>query len=292
MDNDNKMPSLDKTLLELALREDLGAPAVDVTTMTLFKQQDFTGRAKIYSKHARPITVCGLEVIETVYKHLNPDTQVEAYLADGEVLAPGEALCSITAPASTLLMGERLALNFLRHLSAIATLTANYVAKVAGSHTKILDTRKTTPGLRHLEKYAVQCGGGVNHRQGLYDAYMVKDTHVDLLGGMAAALDRLPTRDQNSLPVIVEVRNTTELDTVLTLGADKITRVLLDNMNCQTLTTCVQACKNTVTTEASGNISLATIADIAATGVDFASIGRLTYDAGHVDLSMQIDNLS
>lgn len=287
--NDNKMPILDKTLLDLALREDLGYPPADITTQTLFAASDPLGQAIIRSKHATPVTVCGLAIINSIYQQLTSSAVIETSCTDGDTIAPHEALCTITAPASILLMGERLTLNFLRHLSAIATLTASYVAKIIDTQTKILDTRKTTPGLRQLEKYAVHCGGGTNHRQGLYDAYMIKDTHVDLIGSMQAALERMPQKQNHSRPVIVEVRNLTELDMVLTHGLDKVTRVLLDNMEPATLATCVQACERRVETEASGNISLATIADVASTGVGYASIGRLTYDAGHVDLSMQID---
>ena len=174
-----------------------------------------------------------------------------------------------------------------RYLSAISTLTNQFVQKIKHTHTKILDTRKTTPGLRHFEKYAVYCGGGVNHRMGLYDAYMIKDTHIDLIGGIKNALEKIPARNKNPLPVIVETRRIEELKEVIQFGKEKATRVLLDNMDNQTLKECVSMCKNIFETETSGNINLNTIKSIAETGVDYASVGMLTYAADQVDLSMQ-----
>jgi nicotinate-nucleotide pyrophosphorylase (carboxylating) len=279
---------LDHSIIDLALNEDLGANRCDVTTDTLFATQNSIQKAHIVSKHPEKITICGIELIQKLFLKINSNCRIFSDYQDGHELQPGAVLLTIETDAATLLKGERVALNFLRHLSAIASLTTRYVDTVKLTSLKILDTRKTTPGLRGLEKYAVHCGGGVNHRMGLYDAFMIKDTHVDLLGGMEYALQNLPQLNSHGLPVIVEVRSPKELDIVLQLGQGKVNRVLFDNMQTQELRSGVLACCNTFETEASGNINLNTISEVAATGVEFASIGRLTYDAGHVDLSMQI----
>jgi len=277
---------IDQQLVDLALAEDLGQPFVDVTTQRLFPAAPLK-TARIISKHDQPIVICGLTLIDYLFSRLNPHCVLETAYQDGAVLPAGATLATLTGPADALLMGERSALNFLRHLSAIATLTAQFVDAVKPASTKILDTRKTTPGFRHLEKVAVQCGGGVNHRLGLYDAIMLKDTHIDLLGGMQATLPQLLVDKPTDLPVIVEARSPQELEVVLPYQ-QQIDRVLLDNMSVPMLQHCVAMCHGKIATEASGNITLSNIAAIAATGVDFASVGMLTYAAGQVDLSMQI----
>jgi len=278
--------TLDQTLLTLALNEDLGIPWHDATTELLFPHQHDISHAKIVSKHPETIVICGIDWTRTLFTKLSPNCQIHSDFQDGQLLSPGDTLLNIQGDANTLLKGERTALNFLRHLCAVATLTAKYVKCVAHTKLKILDTRKTTPGFRHLEKYAVHCGGGVNHRMGLYDAIMIKDTHIDLLGGIEKALERLPELTTDSLPVIVEIRSIKELDIALSYGAKKINRVLLDNMTPALLKQCVEACHGIFETEASGNLRLNTILKVAETGVNYASIGELTYNAGHVDLSM------
>ncbi len=283
-----KPDHLDLTVLNLALDEDLGVPRRDNTSEWLFPVADNRRyQAKILSKHKECITICGIEWLRLLFAQLSPHCNIRTSYVDGQRLHPDEELLIIEGDAITLLKGERTALNFLRHLCAIATLTAKYVDRIKGSALKILDTRKTSPGLRRLEKYAVYCGGGVNHRMGLFDAIMVKDTHVDLLGGMEQTIKKLPELTLQSLPVIVEVRTIKELDTVLSLGQTKVNRVLLDNMTLANMRTCVAACQRIFDTEASGNISLDSILDIAETGVNYASVGELTYGAGQVDLSMQ-----
>lgn len=278
--------TLEDLLLQLALIEDLGFPYHDITTAVLFPDDKRSGQARIISKHHEPVVVCGIDVMRRLLAKLATDCQIDCSYQDGDWLAPGASLLTIAAPAPALLQAERVALNFLRHLCAIATLTAKYVQRVASTPLKILDTRKTTPGFRSLEKYAVQCGGGVNHRMGLYDALMVKDTHVDMLGGMSAALAALPEPASHGLPVIVEVRTLLELSQVLEQAAHKVTRVLLDNMPPALLRDCVALVDGRLETEASGNVRLESILAIAETGVDYASVGELTYNAGHVDLSM------
>jgi nicotinate-nucleotide pyrophosphorylase (carboxylating) len=302
-----QLNQIDQTLIELALTEDLGAPFCDLTTQALFPDNNKISRARIISKHSEPIVLCGLPVIKAVLNKFTDQSQIQESYQDGQIVNPKETILTIEAPANYLLMAERTILNFLQRLCAVATLTKKFVDAVKHTSLKILDTRKTTPGYRHLEKYAVQCGGGVNHRMGLYDAMMIKDTHVDALGGMEQALMMLAknTGDRRSplpntntivgatggrpLPynIIVEVRNIEELKIVLQYGRNKITRVLLDNMSPELMRECVALCKNIFPTEASGNISLDNIKTIAETGVDFASIGKLTHSAGSVDLSMK-----
>jgi nicotinate-nucleotide pyrophosphorylase (carboxylating) len=283
-----QLNAIDTQLIELALREDLGVSFCDITTITLFPEMEKKhAKAKIISKHAENIIFCGLPIIKAILNKLNSDYHLESHYQDGESVAPGETILTIEGSANALLMAERTILNFIQRLSAVATLTQKFVAAIEGTSLKILDTRKTTPGFRHLEKYAVQCGGGVNHRMGLYDALMVKDTHVDALGGMSLALKRLPENIKERYPVIIEVRTQEELTIVLQEARHKVSRVLLDNMPPEEMRDCVKLCQNIMPTEASGNMNLHIIRAVAETGVDFASVGKLTHSAGSVDLSMK-----
>ena len=277
-------------LIQLALKEDLGVPYRDITTQLLFEQNKEIKKARNISKNHDPIVLCGLPFVSALLKTLHDQGKYYSDYDEGSVLRSGECLLTLEAPANTLLMIERTLLNFLQHLCAVATHTARFVQLVSHTSTKILDTRKTIPGFRHLDKYAVQCGGGVNHRMGLYDAIMMKDTHVDCLGGMAFAIDKLPDNILQQYPVIVEVRNKEELNIVLEKGSHKITRVLLDNMSLEELTNAVNDCRGKIQTEASGNVSLQNVSAIAETGVDFISIGQLTHSPLHVDLSMRSTN--
>lgn len=278
--------TLEAQLLQLALEEDLGSPPQDITTQLLFADSTRLAQATIRSKHAEPITLCGIPYVHQLFTLLGDPYAIHTTYQDRDRVLPGETVLTIDAPAPTLLRAERTVLNVLRHLSAIATLTRTYVDRIQHTALKILDTRKTTPGLRAMEKYAVHCGGGMNHRFGLYDAILVKDTHVDMLGGMQKTLQILLRADTKNLPVIVEVRSPEELEVVLQMAAHIVTRVLLDNMSLEVMTHCVASCQGLVETEASGNIRLETILGIAQTGVQYASVGELTYNGGHVDLSM------
>lgn len=284
-----ELNAIDLQLIDLAFIEDLSASYTDLTTAILFPDQKENARAMIISKHTHPIVLCGLPIIKAILKKLGHCT-VQSDYHDGQIIQPGATLLTLTGSAQIILMAERIMLNFLQRLCAIATLTASYVEKIKHTHTQILDTRKTAPGFRHLEKYAVQCGGGVNHRMGLYDAMMIKDTHVDMLGGMKAALAQLPDAILQTCPVIVEVRTLEELTCVLEQGMHKVTRVLLDNMSPTLMKECVTLCKGCIPTEASGNIALDTITLAAECGVDFISVGKLTHSAGCVDLSMKCES--
>lgn len=277
----------DQRLIDLAIEEDLGLEFTDATTDLLFHQDLENYAVQIINKHPTPIVLAGLPLVEEILSRFLQAYEITPHFKDGDQVPRGASLLSLRGSALMLLKAERVILNFLRHLSAIATLTAQFVEAARGTQMKILDTRKTTPGFRHLEKYAVHCGGGVNHRQGLYDAIMVKDTHIDLMGSLSRVLAELPPLDAKSLPVIVEVRDLGELDTVLKEGRGRVHRVLLDNMSNEDLRTAVARCQGQLETEASGNLHLARIAEVAKTGVDFASVGMITHSAGNVDLSMR-----
>lgn len=278
----------DEALLDLALKEDMGEPYYDATTAQVLSDRvrAQSHRVTIISKHATPVVVSGECVMHALMQRLTPDFSITMQVPDGDTVAQGGVICTLLANAGSVLMAERTLLNFLRHLCAVATLTRQFVEAVAGTALKILDTRKTMPGLRHLEKYAVHCGGGVNHRMGLYDAIMIKNNHVDLMGGMVSTLAALPA--DGKLPVIVEVRSLAELQCVLEHALSKVDRVLLDNMNVSQLKECVKLCAGRIETEASGNLNLETIRAVADTGVDYASVGALTHSAGNVDLSLRV----
>lgn len=276
---------IDQQLIELAFAEDLGVPYFDATTQALFPEKTGISSAMIISKHPKTCTVSGLPVVEALLKQFE-NCELETNFQDGDRLDPGSVLMTLRGPAHFLLMSERTILNFLQRLCAIASLTAEFVDKIKHTTCQVLDTRKTLPGFRHLDKYAVHCGGGINHRMGLYDAIMVKDTHIDLLGGMQAALHALPS---SSLPIIIEVRSLEELSIVLEQAKQKVTRVLLDNMTIPLMKECVKLSKGILPTEASGSINLDNVAAIAETGVDFVSVGKLTHSAGNIDLSMKCD---
>lgn len=283
-----ELNAIDLQLIDLAFIEDLGVPYCDRTTALLFPTVRKDARAIIISKQLHPIVICGLPLVHAVLQKLG-DCTMQSHYNDGQTVQPGATLLTLTGSAQTLLMAERIMLNFLQRLCAIATVTAQYVEKIRHTTTQILDTRKTLPAFRHLEKYAVQCGGGVNHRMGLYDAIMIKDTHIDLLGGMAVALSKLPDDISQKYPVIVEVRTLAELMIVLEQGLHKVTRVLLDNMSPALMSECVTLCNGRVATEASGNMHLDTITKVAECGVDFISVGKLTHSAGNIDLSMKCE---
>lgn len=278
---------IDSQLIDLAFIEDLGLPYQDITTHLLFSTTQTHAKASVISKHPTDMLLCGLPVVDAILKKLTTYYVLETNYGDGDIVSPGSTLLTLSAPPQLLLMVERLILNFLQRLCAIATLTASFVNLIKKTPTQLLDTRKTIPGFRHLEKYAVCCGGGVNHRMGLYDAVMIKDTHIDLLGGIDKAIAKLPNNITQQHPVIVEVRNLYECEWVINHGLHKVTRLLLDNMPIKLLADCVKRCDKLIPTEASGNINSDTILSVAECGVDFISIGRLTHSAKHVDLSMQ-----
>jgi len=285
-----ELNDMDSRVIDLALQEDLGQPYHDLTTETLFAESHSISKVNIISKQVQPIVMCGLPMVRAILAKIGGHCQLDSDYQDGEKVLPGATLLTLSGQAGRILMVERILLNFLQRLCAIATTTALFVQRVQHTHTTILDTRKTIPGWRHLEKYAVTCGGGSNHRMGLYDAVMIKDTHIDCLGGMSNALAALPNTLVKRCPIIVEVRTQEELAVVLNQGLAKISRVLLDNMSLPFLSDCVAACKGLIATEASGNVDLDNVQAIAECGVDFISIGKLTHSAGNIDLSMKYES--
>jgi nicotinate-nucleotide pyrophosphorylase (carboxylating) len=262
-----------------ALAEDVGAG--DVTTEATVEP---AARARATIIQKAPGVIFGLEPAEQVFRHLDPDAAVERLTAEG-VWREGGPVLRVEGSARALLTGERTALNFLGRLSGIATLAARYVQAVAGTGATILDTRKTTPGLRALEKAAVAAGGATNHRAGLYDAILIKENHAALAGGVGQAVRRARRRAPE-LPLEVECRTLAEVDEALAAGARWI---LLDNMDPARLREAVQHVAGRARLEASGRVSLETVGEIARTGVHFISVGALTHSAPTLDLSLTLE---
>ena len=261
-----------------ALAEDVGAG--DVTTEATV-DSDAVGSAELVLKEAG--IVCGLAAAEAVFRALDPDVRFEALVEDGTPVERMTVVAVVSGPLRALLTGERVALNFLGRLSGIGTLTRSYVDTVAGTGVAILDTRKTTPGLRVLEKHAVACGGGKNHRFGLDDAVLVKDNHLAAVGSIRAAVERL--RAATDLPIEVECDT---LDQVSEALAAEVDAILLDNMTPADLVAAVALTRGQARLEASGGITLETIRSIAETGVDEISIGALTHSARSLDVSLEL----
>lgn len=278
----NDLQTAIQTLIALALQEDLGAAGDVTSAASLPADKIITGR--VIAKEAG--VLAGLNVFEQVYHQLDPAVQFTAHVQDGDPVQVGTLVCEVTGAGHSVLPGERVALNFLQHLSGIASLTAKFVAAVKGTQAIILDTRKTTPGWRLLEKYAVRMGGGHNHRMGLYDMVLIKDNHIDAAGGITNAVNLMRAHDAaKTLSVEVEVRTLDELCEALTLG---VQRILLDNMTLAQMRQAVTITAGHVPLEASGNMSLERVAAVAATGVNYISVGALTHSAPALDLSMKL----
>ena len=260
-----------------ALTEDVGPG--DITTNSIVSS-DATGTARIMAKQNG--VVSGLAVVETIFLMLSHDTAVKFNCSDAERVTAGQKLLEIDGRARVILTGERTALNFLARMSGIATLTRQFVDQVAGTKAQILDTRKTAPGLRALDKLAVRHGGGTNHRFGLYDMILIKNNHIDGAGSLAAAV-ALARQSNHNLQIEVEARTMTEVCEALTAG---VRRILLDNMSLDELREAVKLCGRRATLEASGNVNLVNVLAIAETGVDFISVGALTHSARVFDASL------
>jgi len=269
----------------IALAEDLNSPHGSDITAELIPEQTQANATLITREDA---VICGVNWVEKIYQLLGNDVQVKWKVADGSIVEAGDTICEINGNARQLLTGERAAMNFLQSLSATATLTNQYVELIKNTQCKLLDTRKTVPGMRYGQKYAVKCGGGVNHRIGLSDAYLIKENHIMACGGILAALSQAKTRHPNTL-VEIEVESLQELKLAIEGKADVI---MLDNFDIEQLKrarSLVDSTAQTIKLEASGNVNKQTIADIAATGVDFISVGALTKDIKAVDLSLRIN---
>jgi nicotinate-nucleotide pyrophosphorylase (carboxylating) len=266
-----------------ALEEDLGR-AGDITSIATIPEPT-KAHAVMVARQAG--VIAGLPLAIAVFRKLCPDIQLQAYVRDGAAVAAGVHLMTISGPARAVLSGERTALNFVGRLSGIATLTSSYVRKTTGTNLRICCTRKTTPGLRALEKYAVRCGGGFNHRFGLDDAILIKDNHIAVAGGIKPVLERAHAHAGHLVKVEIEVDTLAQLREVLDTGlADA---VLLDNMDIATLSEAVKMAQGRVVLEASGGVTLNSIPEIAATGVDYVSSGALTHSAANFDVALDID---
>ena len=272
-----------KALIEAALLEDIGEG--DRTSEWTVPAES-RSEAVIVAK--QPLTVAGLAVAAEVFRAVDAGLSVEFKTDDSDEIHVGEVVMAIAGPTRPLLTAERTALNFLGRLSGIATLTRAFVSRVEGTGARIVDTRKTTPGWRALEKMAVRAGGGSNHRMGLDDMVLVKDNHIEAAGGLTAAIERV-RMSNDGLPVEVEVHTGEELKEALDAG---VTRILLDNMTHDGLREAVSLVRervgDSVTLEASGNVNLDTVLEVAKTGVDLISVGALTHSAAAADFSLQV----
>ncbi len=269
--------------VQRALDEDLGR-AGDITSMATIPETTHA-HAVLIARQAG--VIAGLPLAVAVFRKLSPDLSIDAHFRDGGVVAAGVQVLTISGPARAVLAGERTALNFVGRLSGIATLTADYVRHTAGTKMRICCTRKTTPGLRALEKYAVRCGGGFNHRFGLDDAILIKDNHIAVAGGVKPVLQRARSHIGHLVKIEIEVDTLGQLREVLDTGLADV--VLLDNMEIAELTEAVKLASGRVVLEASGGVTQSSIAKIASTGVDYASAGALTHSAPNFDVALDID---
>lgn len=276
-------------IIKEAIREDVGAG--DITTNMLIPEKQ-QAKAVIIAKESG--IIAGLEIAREVFRQIDPTLKLKTTVKDGAEVKKGKIIAELSGPARGILAGERVALNFLQHLSGIATLTRKFAARVKGQEPriKILDTRKTIPGLRALEKYAVKVGGGKNHRMGLYDAVLIKDNHIALVGGVKPAVikakeqAKAQVRRKEKVGIEVEAKNIYEVKAAIVAGAE---RILLDNMKPKILREAVALCRKAgIKTEASGGVNLTNVAAIAATGVDYISVGALTHSAPALDISLNI----
>jgi nicotinate-nucleotide pyrophosphorylase (carboxylating) len=272
-------PGLYRELVRRALAEDLGWG--DVTTEAVV-DRDLKARAVLLAKSR--CVVAGLDVACEAFRQLDPGVAVTAHHKDGENVEPGTEIAALRGRASALLTGERTALNFMQRLSGIATLTRRFV-EAAGGRIAVLDTRKTTPLLRALEKYAVRAGGGVNHRAGLDDGILIKDNHIRLAGGVGPAVAAM-RKAGREMPIEVEAQSLQQVDEALASGADI---VLLDNLSTSDIVEAVRRCRGRVKTEISGGVTLERLPELARSGADYVSIGALTHSAPAADLSLEME---
>jgi nicotinate-nucleotide pyrophosphorylase (carboxylating) len=267
------------TLVEIALAEDLG-DAGDITSNATVKEHAI---AHVRFVARQPGTIAGLALAKTAFRLMDPEIQVSLHIKDGDRVKPGDVIADVKGSARAILTAERVALNYLGHLSGIATATARIVDAVSDYKARICCTRKTTPGLRTLEKYAVRAGGGVNHRFGLYDGILIKDNHIAIAGGIEPAIKGALSHTSHMARVEVEVDTLDQLDEVLTYP---IHAVLLDNMTPEQLSEAVKRIDGRIVAEASGMVTVDTAPAIAATGVDLISVGGITHSAACLDIGL------
>ncbi len=274
-------PALLEEVTRAALAEDLGR-AGDLTSQAVVPAG---ARARAVIAAREPGVVAGLALAREAFRQVDPTISFEAALKDGGGVAPGGALAFVEGPALGVLAAERVALNFLGRLCGVASLTARYAGRIAHTNAKVCDTRKTTPLLRALEKYAVRCGGGANHRFGLDDAMLIKDNHIAVAGGVGPALRAAKAYAGHMTKIEIEIESLEQLEEALEIGVDAI---LLDNMTIATMREAVGLIAKRAVVEASGGVTLETIAPIAETGVDLISVGALTHSARALDLGLDV----
>jgi nicotinate-nucleotide pyrophosphorylase (carboxylating) len=270
-------------LLDLGIEEDINTG--DITTASIIPES-MNAAATMTAKQDGVIS--GLEIVKMVYDRFQSDVVFTPYFKDGDAVKKGDVILKVEATYPTLLRGERLSLNIFQRMCGIATETAKYVKELADTHTELLDTRKTAPGLRVLDKLAVKHGGGTNHRMGLYDMAMIKDNHIKMAGGIAKAVEQVRARIAEGIKIEVETTNLDEVHQAIEAGADII---MLDNMDNNTMTEAVsiiKAANKGIKTEASGNMNIPRLKEVAATGVDYISVGALTHTVKGMDISMNI----
>ena len=274
-------------LIDLGIEEDINTG--DITTESIIPEST-NATATMTAKQDGVIS--GLEIVKMVYERFQEDVIFTPYFNDGDSVKKGDVILKVEATYPTLLRGERLSLNIFQRMCGIATETAKYVKELTGTGTQLLDTRKTAPGLRVLDKLAVKHGGGTNHRMGLYDMAMIKDNHIKMAGGISKAVEQVRSRIPANIKIEVETTNLDEVRQAIAAGADII---MLDNMGNEQMSEAVniiKAADKSIKTEASGNMSIPRLIEVAATGVDFISVGALTHTVKGMDISMniQIDN--
>lgn len=270
-------------LLDLGIEEDINTG--DITTESIIPA---TMNAVATMTAKQEGVISGLEIVKMVYERFQQDIVFTPYFKDGDSVSKGDVILKIEASYPTLLRGERLSLNLFQRMCGIATETAKYVRELADTHTELLDTRKTAPGLRVLDKMAVKHGGGTNHRMGLYDMAMIKDNHIKMAGGITKAVEQVRSNIAPEIKIEVETTNLDEVREAIAAGADII---MLDNMDNATMTEAVAIIKGAnppIKTEASGNMNIPRLKEVAATGVDYISVGALTHTVKAMDISMNI----
>jgi nicotinate-nucleotide pyrophosphorylase (carboxylating) len=275
--------SISEQLISMALAEDIGTG--DITTHSVVPTGTKVSGSFIAKEDG---VICGLEIVRRVFELMDKTVVINTFCKDGDKILKGSKIADISGPAHAILTGERVALNFLQHLSAIASKTAAIMDSLDGTGLKIVDTRKTTPGMRVLEKYAVKTGGGFNHRMNLSDGILIKDNHIKAAGGIAPAIEAARNHAPQTLKIEVEVESLDQVQEALDAKADII---MLDNMSLETMADAVKLINGRALTEASGNMDQKNLTDVARTGVDLVSIGALTHTVKAMDISLRLESL-
>ncbi len=270
-----------ENIIDLALKED----GQDITSSSIFQEGENLTAVFIAKEEG---LIAGVDVVREVFSRVNKDISCSFTVSDGSPVHKGDRLGSVEGPAVDVLKAERVALNFLQRMSGIATSAARYVSRVQGTKARILDTRKTAPGQRVLDKWAVRIGGGSNHRLGLFDMALVKDNHIDRAGSITEAVERI-RRSSPGIPIEVEARNLEHVQELLDIGVD---RIMLDNFSLEEMRKAVEMTDGRIPLEASGGITIDTVRDVALTGVDFISVGDITHSVKALDISLIIEGTS